>query len=250
LRYIVPMDLLAVPANWVDIWYADLNVTSAELNGLEKMLARDERVRASRFHFRRDRVHFVAARGILRQVLARYVDRDPRDLRFGYNSCGKPFLQQNSSTSDLRFNLSHSHGMAMYGIAHNREIGVDLERIDPTFAGQEIAERFFSRWECSALRTLPTGQQAEGFFNCWTRKEAYIKANGTGLHMRLDSFTVPLTSDQQPELSNGRYGNWSMHAPRLLPGYAAAVVVQGTGCTLETWEWNAAAMTQKRNASI
>jgi 4'-phosphopantetheinyl transferase len=234
------MDLLTLPANQVHIWYADLNVDAGELDGLAMILADDDRVRASRFHFQRDRVHFVAARGILRQILARYVDRDPRDLRLGYSPCGKPFLQQNSSTSELCFNLSHSHGMALYGIAHNREVGVDLERIDPTFAGQEIAERFFSRRECSALRTLPTCLQVEGFFNCWTRKEAYVKANGAGLHMRLDSFTVSLIPDQQPVVSNGRRGNWSMHAPRLLPGYAAAVVVQGTDCDLRTWRWNAA----------
>jgi len=234
------MELLTLPAGWVDIWYANLNVDQAELDGLAKILTRDERVRASRFYFRRDRVHFVAARGILRQLLARYVDRDPRDMRIVYNPFGKPFLQQDSGTSEVRFNLSHSHGMALYGIARNREIGVDLERIDPTFTGQELAKRFFSRRECSALRTLPSRQQAEGFFNCWTRKEAYVKANGTGLQMRLDSFSISVTSHQQPERWNNGYANWSLHAPRVLPGYAAAVVVQGTDCNFRTWKWNMA----------
>jgi 4'-phosphopantetheinyl transferase len=244
------MDLLTLPANQVHIWYADLDVDPGELDGLATILARDERVRASRFHFQRDRVHFVAARGILRHILARYVDRGARDLRLGYSPCGKPFLRQNSSASELRFNLSRSYGMALYGIAHNREVGVDLERIDPAFAGQEIAERFFSRQECFALRSLPACLQVEGFFNCWTRKEAYVKANGAGLHMRLDSFNVSLIPDQQPEVSNGRYGNWSMHAPRLLSGYAAAVVVQGTDCDLRTWKWNAAPTAQQLDGSI
>jgi len=239
-------NLLTLPTNRVHVWYAALDVEPDELDGLEKTLARDERVRASRFHFRKDRHHFTAARGILRQILARYVDREPGELRLGYGRYGKPFLQQDCGTSELRFNLAHSHGMALYGIALNREIGVDLERIDRSFADRQVAECFFSPREALALRTLPASLQIDAFFYCWTRKEAYVKAHGTGILTRLDSFDVSLIPGDPPELLNGGHDSWSIHAPKLMPGYAAAVVVQGS-CDLKAWKWKS---TWRKCASV
>ena len=240
---------LPLPENQVHVWFGTLDMESVGLNLLESALSPDERARASRFHFCTDRRRFVAAHAILRQILSRYLDREGRELQFGCGPYGKPYLRSDSRGPELCFNLAHSHGMALCGITRNREIGVDLERIDRSIAVQQIAERFFSRQECSTLRTLPASQQVATFFDCWTRKEAYVKATGTGLHMRLDSFDLSLVSDQPPRLLNGALGNCSIHAPKLVPGYSAAIVVQGTDCDLTIRKWEPTPRSKMRSAS-
>jgi 4'-phosphopantetheinyl transferase len=240
---------LPLPENQVHIWFGTLDMESVDLNLLESALSPDEWARASRFHFCTDRRRFVVAHAILRQILSRYLGREGRELQFGCGPYGKPYLRSDSRRPELRFNLTHSHGMALYGITRNREIGVDLERIDRSIAGQQIAERFFSRQECSRLRTLPASQQMAAFFDFWTRKEAYVKATGAGLHMRLDSFDLSLVPDQPPKLLNGAFGNWSIHAPKLVPGYAAAIVVQGTDCDFTTRKWDPTPRSIMRSAT-
>ena len=125
----------------------------------------------------RHRRRYVARRGILRELIGSYLDCDPAGVAFVHNAYGKPAIAQ----SDLRFNLSHSHGMALYAFCRYAEVGCDIERRDPKFAAEQIPERFFSPDEVRALRSLPLNEQTEAFFNCWTRKEAYIKAVGHGL---------------------------------------------------------------------
>ena len=231
----------ALPANEVHVWRATLDLDPAGLDCLEKTLAPNERARAAGFRFSRDREQFVSGRGILRDILARYLGREPEELRFGCGPCGKPFLLRNSAGPELHFNLAHSYGLALYAIARNRKVGVDLERIHAGLADQQVAERFFSRRESSALRTLEESLRVEAFFNCWTRKEAYVKARGEGLLVRLDSFDVTLTPGRPAELLGGD-GGWSVHALTPLPGYAAAVVVEGSNCDPRLWTWRAMMM--------
>jgi len=149
---------LNLPENQLHVWFANLDIEFEELSHLESTLTFDERARASRFHFLKDRHRFVSGRGILRQILSRYLNRDARALELGYGPYGKPFLRSDSGAPELRFNLAHSQGMALYGITRNRDVGVDLERIDQSLADQRIAARFFSRREYSTLRTLPASQ--------------------------------------------------------------------------------------------
>jgi 4'-phosphopantetheinyl transferase len=216
---------LTLPENQVHVWLAVLDLASEELKPLESTLAADEQ-------------YFVVRHGILRQILSRYLDCEPRALQFAYGTYGKPFLRSDHEESKLRFNMAHSHGMAVFAIARNREIGVDLERIDHRFAAQRIAKLFFSRRECSTLRALPASQQLNAFFHCWTRKEAYVKAHGVGLQMQLNSFDVSLLPLQSPELLRGGHENWWIHSPNLARGYAVAVAVQAPGCDLRTLGWN------------
>jgi 4'-phosphopantetheinyl transferase len=228
---------LTLTETQVHVWFGTLDMEPVELLGLDSTLSPNEWARASRFHSCTDRRRFVATRAILRQILSRYLGREERELHFGCGPYGKPFLRSDSRQPELRFNLAHSHGMVLYGITRNRQIGVDLERIDHSFADQRIAERFFSRRECSALRALPASHQIAAFFDCWTRKEAYVKAIGVGFHMPLDSFDVSLSPDQPPAFLNGTREDWSIHAPKLVPGYSAAIVVQGTDCDLRIRKW-------------
>ncbi|MFL6253975.1 MAG: 4'-phosphopantetheinyl transferase family protein [Pyrinomonadaceae bacterium] len=226
----------------VHVWRADLNRDGATLRELSEALSTDEQLRASKFYFQRDREHFVAARGTLRQLLSRYTGVAPRQLRFSYDSYGKPSLSGDAGAGPLRFNVSHSHGVALYAVTQGREVGVDLEFVREDFGGFEIAERFFSPREVSALRTLPPDARAVPFFDCWTRKEAYIKARGEGLSHPLHLFTVSLIpgeptallhTDQDPREAS----RWSLL--ELFPGegYRAALAVEGEPPTLRCWRW-------------
>jgi 4'-phosphopantetheinyl transferase len=164
-------------------------------------------------------------------------------VHLAYNAYGKPELAPDSNAPPLRFNLSHSHELALFGFAYGREIGIDIEYIRPTFAREQIAAQFFSPRENAALRLLAADQHALGFFNCWTRKEAYIKARGQGLSLPLDQFDVSLTPGEPAVLLQTRdipqeAARWSLHALAPGPGYLAALAVEGREWSLSTWHWS------------
>jgi 4'-phosphopantetheinyl transferase len=167
---------------------------------LRNSLSPDELDRAAKFHFLRDSQRFIAARGILRNILSRYIGQSPETIRFSYGPFGKPRLAPSCAADGLRFNLSHAGNIALYAVALNREIGVDLERIDPSFLEDRIEEKFFSRNEIVELRSLPVDARPRAFFNCWTRKEAYVKALGGGLQTSLQSFDVSLAPGKAPDI--------------------------------------------------
>src|SRR6202035_65500 len=129
-----------------------------------------------------------------------------------------------------RFKLSQSNGLAVIGIVRERDLGIDVEMIRPDFASEEIAERYFSAKEIADLNKLPTKQRTDGFFLCWTRKEAYIKAKGDGLHIPLDSFDVSVSPEMPATLSSTDDSRWGINSfdPSAAsePRYAAAVVAE------------------------
>jgi 4'-phosphopantetheinyl transferase len=224
----------------VHVWRSHLERDERTVQSLLELLSPEERARASRYYFQKDRTHSVVARGTLRVVLGRYLDLAPRRLRFTYNLYGKPALSGEVDDGRLRFNVSHSHGLALFAVASGREIGVDVEQVRADFASLEVAERFFSPAEVSGLRALPPDARTSAFFNCWTRKEAYIKARGVGLSHPLDRFTVSLGSDEPISLSaddeEGAAAHWSL--VELLPaeGYRAALAVEGGLALLRCWQ--------------
>jgi 4'-phosphopantetheinyl transferase len=202
----------------VDIECRALDVDSFRLDQLQRLLSQDERERAARFRFEKHARHFIAARGILREILGPYLAVDPALIRFDYNSFGKPSVE-----GGPRFNVSHSGGFGLYAVSGIREVGVDIERINPDFAHERIPERFFAPGEVAALRALPADAQIEAFFHCWTRKEAYIKAHGSGLSLDLKSFEVTLTPGEPARFLRGVEG-WSIETIEVPPGYVAALV--------------------------
>jgi len=225
----------------VHVWSASLTLDPVILDKFNSALSGEERARAERFVFERDRDSFTAAHGILRDVLARYLKCAPGGVNYICGPDGKPAVSSPGSRHPLRFNLSHSHGIAVIAIADGREIGVDVEKIRPEFAGLEIASRYFSVEEVEELRALPASLQAEGFFLCWTRKEAYVKALGEGLRFPLDSFRVSLSPGQPAELYKDDGPLWRIESfvPPALPNtrHVAAVVSEGTEWTAEYFEW-------------
>ena len=237
-----PPETLVLRTDEVHVWRATLDPAPSRGEIFWPTLAADEKARADRFHFAKDRHHFIVARGTLRAILGRYLNRVPECVPIAYGARGKPTLAGEVDRDAICFNLSHSHGIALYAVARGREIGIDIERIRSDVAVAEIAERFFSRQEVAMLQGLSSDVQREAFFRCWTRKEAYIKARGEGLSLPLDQFDVSLAPGEpaallgtRPEASEASH--WSLKNLDPFPGYAAALAVEGRGCSIACWQW-------------
>jgi 4'-phosphopantetheinyl transferase len=229
------------------VWLADLEPEETVVERYGSTLTADERARAGRFHFPRDAAHWIVARGTLRAILADRLRIEPRDIRFAYGEYGKPELAEPFAGSGLRFNLSHSGALALCAIVQDCRVGVDIERLRPMPDLEAIAERTFSPRERETLRRLPPELRHEGFFNCWTRKEAYIKAIGKGLAHPLDRFSVSLapgtparleTVDDDPREREA----WTLEAFIPSAGYAAALVVEGRADRIVPATWPGGAL--------
>jgi 4'-phosphopantetheinyl transferase len=208
----------------IAVWKTLLDQGADEIEKLETKLSQDEKDRASRFHFSRDRERFVLARGTLRKLIGGYLKLPPEEVRFRYGPQGKPALDMNSP---LHFNLSHSQNMALFAFALERRIGIDIERIQRDFNAADIAARYFSDAERLELRSLPPELHAEAFFLCWTRKEAFLKACGTGLNTPLNGFSVHLTPCQPAGFGAGIGPGWQIESFYACDDYPAAVVYDG-----------------------
>jgi 4'-phosphopantetheinyl transferase len=212
--------MITLPApGEIHLWSAALDNAPPHFDAI---LSDDERARAAKFYFEQDRVHFIAARGWLRTLLGRYLDLAPAELVFSYQARGKPFLPD----TDLQFNLSHSHGLAWWAITRRQPIGIDIEKIRPEVAGREIAENFFAPQEIALLQTLSPELYSAAFFHCWTRKEAYIKAQGDGLALALNSFAVSVHPAEPARFLVGP-PHWTLIALHPADGYVGAVVIEG-----------------------
>jgi 4'-phosphopantetheinyl transferase len=233
--------LAAVPPTWVrgplaptinphesHIWKVDLRCEiTTEMNA---SLSRDEHDRAARFHFEKDRQRFRIAHASLRIILGRYLGLPPDSLAFGQTEYGKPFLT-NPEAEGFLFNLSHSKDLALLAVTREREVGIDVEFMRSDFATSDVAEHFFSVAEVYTFTGLDADCRTQGFFNCWTRKEAYIKARGEGLSLALDSFDVSLTPGLPAALLRIRLdesdaSRWSLHELFPAPDYAAALAIE------------------------
>lgn len=234
-----PPAVLDLTSHQVDVWRARLDLPIDALDQLEAILSGDEKQRAARFHFQPDRERFIAAHGCLRDILTRYLHCGPDQLRFSTNPHGKPALRDRK----LEFNLTHSGDFALVAVTQERKVGVDIERMRQGISSQVIARQYFSRSEVSELLALPSEQWETGFFNCWTRKEAYIKAQGLGLSLPLESFDVSLAPDEPAILQAtrpdpGEAAHWTLLSLEVDSAYAAALAVEGQGLEFRFWDWN------------
>ena len=237
-----PPSTVRLDGDEVHVWRAELEESSAQIGAYLETLAEEEKTRAARFYFQRDRERFIISHGILRAILGLYLNRAPNTLSFRYGSHGKPALEFDSVTDTIHFNLSHSHGVALYAIARRRAVGIDVELIRRDVEIAQIADRFFSRGEIATLRTLPSDLREYAFFLCWTRKEAYIKCRGEGLSLPLDQFDVSLIPGEPAALLSTRpdpdeASRWSLRELALTADYAAALAVRGRGWSLSCWQW-------------
>ena len=198
----------------VHVWYASLDLGAVRAKEMERTLSEEELGQAERFRFRKDRESFIAARGLLREILGSYLGEEPRRLRFCCGPHGKPALAgQSEDEKTLRFNVSNSEGFALFAMTRGREIGVDLEQISPSKLDEKVAERFFSPQEVVSLQVLPPSERPRAFFTTWTRREAYLKARGEGLSGISDAALEPT--------------GWSLRTFIPQPGYVAALAAKG-----------------------
>ena len=203
-----------------------------------QLLQADEVARANRLYFEKDRKHFVVARGFLRLLLAWYLRTEAKQLQFAYGAWGKPSLAGEFCETQLRFNMSHSHGVALYAVTEGREIGIDVEHVRADFASDDIARRFFSSHEVGVLCELPEDDRVSAFFRCWTRKEAYIKATGRGMSQPLDGFDVTLVSGDDVALlrtEDGSHERWRLVDIAVGAGYAGALAVEKPAGNIRYW---------------
>jgi 4'-phosphopantetheinyl transferase len=238
-----------LPPDQVHVWRVPLDQNPDRISESSEILSADERDRAARFHFAKDRNQFIEARAALRLLLSRYLELSPRELTFSFGSHGKPALAPELSTNGLRFNLSRRHGLALIAFTCDREIGVDVELIRADLSLFEVAEVSFSENELATWRTLPTSLQVQGFYNCWTRKEAYIKARGEGLSFPLKQFDVSLAPGEPARLIEVRgdaseAARWTLHKLPVNEEYVAALAVEGDGVKVICKDWPIAAVSE------
>jgi 4'-phosphopantetheinyl transferase len=235
----------------VHVWRVPLNRNPDRVPELKELLSMDERTRAERFHFEKDRNQFIESRAALRLLLGQYLNLSSNELTFSFGSHGKPALANGLSDEGLRFNLSRRDGLALIAVAHDREIGVDLELVRADVPVFEIAEVSFSEGELATLRSLPENLQTAGFYNCWTRKEAYIKARGEGLSFPLKQFDVSLTPGEPARLLSVRndqlssdvdvaeVDRWALQELSVGDGYVAAIACESPEVAVIYEDWHA-----------
>ncbi|WP_020539096.1 4'-phosphopantetheinyl transferase family protein [Lewinella cohaerens] len=226
-----------IASHQVHIWKAALDATALQTEKLQALLSDDELARADKFHFEKDRTHYIAGRGMLRQILGFYLESAPNVLQFDYTPFGKPFLPSETGPDGLNFNLSHSGKIVLYAITRGQSVGVDIEKKKDNIDIDQIAQRFFSLAEISVLNSVPKDQKYHLFFQYWARKEALLKATGMGVSFPLEKVDVSQQSGQgwSPiTLSSDLFKNPIWFNQDLFPGtgYHAAVTVEKNNAEL------------------
>jgi 4'-phosphopantetheinyl transferase len=227
----------------VDVWSASLDPVSPTVSRLLSHLERDERARADRFVSARDRGRFVVGRAFLRMLLARHVGVPPGDLRFRYDTYGKPALT--GADRGVRFNLAHSDALAVCAVGEGcGEIGVDIERVRPIADAGSVSRAFLSPGELGRLAALPEPARLRAFYEAWTRKEALLKALGCGLNRPLVDLEVSFGPGEPARLLRslsdpGEVERFSLHAFEPESGYMGAVALAGRALQVRqrTWRW-------------
>jgi 4'-phosphopantetheinyl transferase len=214
------------------VWLANLD--GVELAQFASVLSLEETERARRFRFQNGQRHYTVTRGLLRKLLGGYLKRDPKGINLVYSRYGKPALANPVPEMDLRFNVSHSHGMGLLAFQLGGNIGVDIEKFRPDFATQEIADRFFAREEATVLRDLSDSEKPVAFFRCWTLKEAVIKGHGMGFSLPLAQFVVSV-GPENPRLERTDFdpeaaARWKLRHVPVPAGYFGAVAMEGKEC--------------------
>lgn len=218
---------ISLDRNEVHIWQAELSDDPSSLVLFYAFLQPEERDKADRFHFERDRNKYIAARAILRELLGWYLEKNPATVCLRNNEQGKPMLVPPDNVN-LHFNLSHSGKLALFAFCIGYPVGIDLEFMQPGRDFEEIVGNFFSTGEISYFRTLAPQDKPAAFYSMWTLKEAYVKALGTGLWLGLDRFEVATSTphlvrtDYDPE----NIRQWSLQKISVDPDYKAAIAVK------------------------
>jgi 4'-phosphopantetheinyl transferase len=224
----------------VHVWSTWLHLPERRVLSLARSLSAEEHMRADSFYFQEQRRRFIVARGFLRSILAGYLNISRDQVEFSYGKYGKPMLDSRVFRSNLRFNLAHSAALAVCAVIYDQDIGVDAEQVRTLSEAGAIARTVFSAAEQATLRSLPPTQRDQAFLNCWTRKEAYLKAIGDGLASPLDGVHVTLRPGEPARLLriNGDDStHWTLRDLTPAAGYVGALAVRGEIGCIEVRRW-------------
>jgi 4'-phosphopantetheinyl transferase len=240
--FIPPPSDLQLPNDEIHIWCTSLDQPASSVDGLFCTLSIHERARAERFYFEEDRKRFIVRHGILRMILRYYLGVGATELRFCYGWNGKPRVAHPFDNGTIFFSMSSSTGLALFALTLDREIGVDIERIRNISEMDQIVERIFSLREKAVFQKLPENQKKGAFFNCWTRKEAFVKATGDGLSRPLGKFELTVDPSEPARLlaidgDRKSACRWSIHDLKPASGFAAAIAAEGLSGRLRFWQW-------------
>lgn len=237
-----PRDLMLANKE-VHVWLASLDQPDIDFNRLAQTLSENEITKTRRYHFNRDRRRFIVGRGALRLILGLYTGSPPERLEFLTGANGKPYLAKKCNSDKLMFNVSYANRLILYGFTRNIRIGVDVEHIRAMPDAADIAARFFSKRENKKFQALPQSQKRSAFFQCWTRKEAYLKALGEGISDRLDQFDVSLNSCEPAALLRTSWDpkeadRWSLMEINPGSGYIGTIAVEGHRSQLKYFQFH------------
>lgn len=212
--------------NEVYLYIQTLPVTEEFYDQFTAVLSPEEQQRAARYHFERDKKRFVAARGLLRYVLSAYLDQPAKDIVFYYGAQGKLFVVDKA----IQFNVSHSEDRILIGVGYHYPLGVDVEQMTRTVEITDIAARFFTVNESRQIQALSGDAQKRAFFNVWTRKEALLKAIGSGLSLSLQAYEVSVSDEAVSRVlacnaPSFDIHDWQIHSRVFADNYLAAAVV-------------------------
>lgn len=224
------------------VWRAWLTSSAGQLECLARVLSTDEIARARHYAFARDREHFIVRRAVLRQLLGSYLAVKPQELVFCYGPHGKPALPPSRYGQPLEFNLSHSHGLALFALCANSPVGIDVEWRRPVLDMEAIAKHYFSKREYTRMAAAAPKLRQTVFFNAWARTEAYLKATGEGL-AGLEGVEASCLRGEAARLFKtgtdpSTHSPWVLRQIRPAAGFTAALVYRGALTKIQRWTWS------------
>ena len=227
----------------IHIWKLDLNLHKVNLKHLyENVLSPDEKKRSDKLKSKDDQKRSIYSRGLLRKKLGDYLDVNPAEINFSYNKYGKPSLNAEVHTEDLKFNVSHSKDIVVYAITKNREIGIDVEYLKDVSRAEKIIDRFFSEEEKNFYNSQPEHKKKWAFFALWTRKEAYSKAMGRGIGLPSKDFELNLIPDNNRSSSNSfKKSKWMLYNVEIESEYLAALATEGNDINIKYYNLDTSA---------
>jgi 4'-phosphopantetheinyl transferase len=238
-EWIEPRNWPALGADELHVWLAHTPSARESVEQFASALSSEEEVRASRFRFPNHREQWRTTRILLRLLLGRYLETPAREIAFQRGPHGKPYLK-NPSQPDFQFNTSHSGDYSVFAFTRRAEVGVDIEHIRNDLKRRDdIARKYFARGEQEHLQATPESERDRVFVECWTRKEAFVKARGDGLFSGLSEFEVSLTGPRVLSIGGDSAAahDWWLNALPDIPGYAGAVVLNAPLCAPKFWKW-------------
>ena len=237
IKFIHPQELPILKNNQIHVWLIHINSMQKYLNNYELILSNEEISRAKRYYFEKDQFSFIIRRGVLKFLLSYYLNIST-EFDFEFNEYKKPYLK---TKRPFEFNVSHSKEYALIAVTFGKPVGIDIEYINEDIDRLQIAQRFFSKQESDRLLALPEELQLGAFYNCWTRKEAYIKALGRGLYKSLDKFQVSIETGKPAQLlkdDENSISDWSLTDISLNKQYKGALATENKNFQTHYYFWN------------